>query len=329
MNIKNLGKLIAKHEDSSIQLKEKLNNIEQLVSELVAFSNAQGGKLIIGVNDKTLVKTGISLKELKQVNQWLANGSLHNCFPPIYPVSENANVSTDRFVVVITIFEGIHKPYCDNNGIYWLRVGSDKRRARPEDIKRLVTGSNQLSVEEKVLQHSIFDNFDLKLYQIYHEKEYSEPLPEQYEEALRFLTNKQLFKGGHLTLAGALLFSKEKNFRHPNFCLKAVSFYGDDKSATEYRDSEDFYGSIPYLYRAGMAFIKRNLPKVQKDASFNSPGVIEIPEIVFEELLTNALIHKDYFYEAPVELLIFDNRIEINNPGNIPAPLTGSSPFFS
>lgn len=71
-----------------------------------------------------------------------------------------------------------------------------------------------------------------------------------------------------------------------------------------------------------MAFIKRNIKKVQNGKSFNSTGDPEIPLIVFEELLTNALIHRDYFVQNNIRIFIFDNRIEIISPGKLPNSLT-------
>ena len=52
------------------------------------------------------------------------------------------------------------------------------------------------------------------------------------------------------------------------------------------------------------------------------PGVPEIPDTVFEELLVNALVHRDYLVSAPIRLFIFDNRIEIISPGHLPNNLT-------
>ena len=54
----------------------------------------------------------------------------------------------------------------------------------------------------------------------------------------------------------------------------------------------------------------------------NAPGLPEIPESVFEELLVNALVHRDYLVSAPVRIFIFDNRIEIISPGHLPNNLT-------
>lgn len=101
-----------------------------------------------------------------------------------------------------------------------------------------------------------------------------------------------------------------------------VSFFGNEIAGTEYRDSENYTGNLRYLYRSGMSFITRNLKKVQNQKSFNSPGEPEIPLTVFEELLTNALLHRDYFISANIRMLIFDNRIEIISPGKLPNNLT-------
>lgn len=66
----------------------------------------------------------------------------------------------------------------------------------------------------------------------------------------------------------------------------------------------------------------RNLRKIQKRKGVNTTGEPEISQIVFEELLVNSLIHRDYFVSAPVRLFIFENRVEIINPGNLPDHLT-------
>ncbi|MFR0876085.1 MAG: ATP-binding protein [Bilophila wadsworthia] len=54
----------------------------------------------------------------------------------------------------------------------------------------------------------------------------------------------------------------------------------------------------------------------------NSPGTPEIPEQVFEELLVNALVHRDYLVSAPIRIFIFDDRVEIISPGTLPNNLT-------
>jgi ATP-dependent DNA helicase RecG len=71
-----------------------------------------------------------------------------------------------------------------------------------------------------------------------------------------------------------------------------------------------------------MGFLKRWNTRIQGDGSFNQTGRLEVPETVFEELLVNALIHRDYFIKDSIKVFIFDDRIEIRSPGKLPNSLT-------
>lgn len=104
--------------------------------------------------------------------------------------------------------------------------------------------------------------------------------------------------------------------------LKAIRYPGDRIHATDYLDTEDFSGPLPKIFEGALAFVMRNLHKVQAGRGVNSPGLPEIPEEVFEELLVNALVHRDYLVRAPIRLFVYDNRIEIISPGHLPNNLT-------
>ena len=71
-----------------------------------------------------------------------------------------------------------------------------------------------------------------------------------------------------------------------------------------------------------MAFVLRNMHKRQRSESVNMPGESEIPRIVFEEIIVNALVHRNYFVDAPIRILIFDDRVEVISPGSLPNHLT-------
>jgi len=66
----------------------------------------------------------------------------------------------------------------------------------------------------------------------------------------------------------------------------------------------------------------RNIAYIQRQQDVNSLGEPEIPKIVFEELLVNALIHRDYLISAPIRIFIFSDRIEIISPGHLPNHLS-------
>lgn len=104
----------------------------------------------------------------------------------------------------------------------------------------------------------------------------------------------------------------------PQFCIKAVWFVGDHIGGTQYHDSRDITGTIPEMYEDAIRWLKSCLNRSQNGQSFNSEGILEIPEIVLEELVQNALVHLDLLKPAAIRLLVFNNRIEIVNPGCLP-----------
>lgn len=136
------------------------------------------------------------------------------------------------------------------------------------------------------------------------------------------LHNLGLADGLELNLSGLLLFGKHPQRYRPAFMVKAVAFPGIDLTDKYYLDSEDINGTLAEQYQRSLAFIKRNLHHVQAGRGFNTLGQLEVPEIVFEELLVNAFIHRDYFTSASIRLMVFADRIEIISPGHLPDNLS-------
>ncbi|GHV52355.1 hypothetical protein FACS1894181_15390 [Bacteroidia bacterium] len=95
--------------------------------EMVAFSNMQGWILLIGVDDKTGVISGLSFEEIQQTNALLVNAASENVKPAIVIATETVNVDRQN-IIVATIPKGKDKPYKDNKGIIWVKNGSDKRK---------------------------------------------------------------------------------------------------------------------------------------------------------------------------------------------------------
>lgn len=104
--------------------------------------------------------------------------------------------------------------------------------------------------------------------------------------------------------------------------VKAIRYPGNEIHANAYIDTEDFSGPLRQVFDDTLSFIKRNLHKIQAGRGVNAPGLSEIPESVFEELLVNALVHRDYLVSAVIRIFIFDNRIQIISPGHLPNNLT-------
>ncbi len=84
----------------------------------------------------------------------------------------------------------------------------------------------------------------------------------------------------------------------------------------------DITGKIADIFQKSMSFVLGNIRHIQGEQNVNAPGEPEIPQLSLEELIANALIHRDYFISAPVRLFVFDDRVEIISPGHLPNNLT-------
>jgi ATP-dependent DNA helicase RecG len=136
METAELLEAVARGEDSKHQFKADATNANSLGAEMVAFANAGGGQIFIGVsNDGTLQPHDQA--SVRRLNELIANASSNCVRPPVNPVTENVPVQ-DGVVVVVSVAEGLSKPYMDNSGAFWVKAGSDKRRVTSrEEIQRM------------------------------------------------------------------------------------------------------------------------------------------------------------------------------------------------
>ena len=112
------------------------------------------------------------------------------------------------------------------------------------------------------------------------------------------------------------------SIRFPAFIVKARCFPGTSITSQTYLDSRDITGKIGDIFQQTVGFILNNLRHVQGEKAVNSIGDPEIPRIVFEELVANSIVHRDYFVSAPIRVFVFLDRVEIISPGSLPNSLT-------
>ena len=319
--------IVSAGETSKVQFKETLPHKDSMAAEMIAMSNTFGGMILIGIVDKTGEIKGLSSEQIKDISPRIGDIATNNINDPIYINTEVVSIENGgtRRILMVHVPEGTNKPYKDNNGTIWVKQGSDKRKVTNNaEILRLFQKGGSLTADEMEVFESSIEDIDEKQFEGHFLKEFGKSISERgltYEQALRA---KKVLKNDHLTLAGLLFFGKDPQFFKPNFTIKAVSFFGNSIGGTEYRSKpQDLTGTLPELYVKGISFLQSNLKYIQKEGSgFNSPGSLEVSPIALEELLQNALIHRDYFKNAPVRLLIFDDRIEIISPGTLPNSLT-------
>jgi len=318
-----LLELIQQGESSRVQFKERLPNTDSLAQEMVAFSNTEGGKIIIGVNDKTGDLNGLSFQELQSVNQQLVNVASQSVFPPIVIKTETVKVN-EHNLVVVELKEGISKPYKDRNGTIFMKNGSDKRKVTSNDeIARLLQSSKIMFADELPVVGSTIADVNVDLFSKFIYTKYGRSLEDMGVDLPKSLENLNLLSEGQLTLAGLLLFSDRRQHFRPQFTIQCVSVDADEITGNTFADSEaPIEGNMLTVFQKAIGFVDRSMRKQQTGTSFNSPAVWEIPYEVFEELLVNALIHRDYFIQSTIKIFIFRNRVEIHSPGKLPNSLT-------
>lgn len=322
MTLTDLHAQIALGEDSRRQFKRDITNADALAGEMAAFANSEGGTIYLGMADDGAL-LGLSRGDVSRVNQLIGNAASQHVRSPLTVSTENIGIGDERVVIVLTVPKGQDKPYFDRHGVIWLKSGADKRRVNSkEELRRLFQSVDQFHADELPTKAGI-DKLDKLRFRDFLRDVYDLPYPDAPDALLRLLQNMNLATDdGVLNLAGVLLFAERPEWIKPQFIVRAIRYPGNAIHISEYLDTEDFAGPFPEMFAGAMAFVMRNLHKGQAGQGVNAPGVPEIPSAVFEELLVNAMAHRDYLVSAPIRLFIFDDRIEIISPGHLPNNLT-------
>ncbi len=313
--------LIASGEDPSCQFKEDVRNAESLATEMVAFSNSQGGVILIGVTDDGGI-AGLDSDDIRRLNKLVSNTATDQIRPPISPTTKNFSMP-NGLVMAVSVSEGISKPYFDKNLHVYVKSGADKRKVNArEELLQMFQDASSVHADGLPVEGSSVADIDEDFFDTFFEKEYGQKVEEQENSLPQLLENMNLAREGILNICSTLLFASRPQNRLPVFQVKAVAFPGVDIEDVHYIDSQDVKGKLSDIFQKVVGFVRANLRHVQHDQGFNSIGEPEIPKIVLEELIANSLIHRDYFISAPVKVLVFSDRVEIISPGHLPNNLT-------
>ena len=311
-------------ETTKVQFKEAFTSQKEIAKEMIAFANTKGGVILFGVEDKCGKLVGLSYKEIQVISRELGNAANEQVRPTIYIETEVVRVEEKHFLIC-SVEEGKNKPYKNLNGEIWVKQGADKRRiTENSEILALFQDSGSYQPDAVGVNGTTFDDLDRYAIDEYLQKVYATTLDGFGGKAEQVLKNIHILNHhGVPTLAGYLFFAKHPEYNCPTCMVKAVSFFGNDLAGTQYRDSKEILGNMPQLYDKTMAFLKANLHNVQEEgASFNTLGKLEIAEEVLEEVVQNALVHRDLLRPAPIRLFVFDDRVEVISPGALAGGLT-------
>ncbi|MCK5913866.1 MAG: putative DNA binding domain-containing protein [Desulfuromusa sp.] len=306
-----IEELLQHDEGKILEFKRDLSSPQNLLKALVAFANTAGGKVIVGVDDKTRLPTGVDnpLDEEERLCNLIAD----SISPRLVPNIEMTTVAGKTLLVVEVFLSGSRPHYLKTegpkSGVY-VRLGSTNRQADRELIAELRRTAEGVAFDELPLPDLSIDDLDLAAIKVlFLDKR---ELDENDLFTLRLLTKEQ---GRFVPTKGAiLLFGKDRERYFPDAWVQCGRFVGKDKA--EIFDHIELYDHLPQAVDSIMLFLKKHAMRSADFSEIRRKDVWSIPLGILREVVINALVHADYSQRgAPIRIAFFDDRIEIENPG--------------
>ncbi len=314
----NLIEVLQKPEGKTLEYKRDLSSPDGLLRTLVAFANTAGGILAIGVEDGT--RRVIGVPDVLAAEERLASIISDSIRPRLVPDIEIVPWRKTQ-VLVVQVYPSAARPHYlgrfgPEAGVF-VRVGSTNRRADTAQI-------------DEMRRFGQFESFD------------EQPIPELNSEALDFRAASELFasirrltpsafrnlrvttkhQGREVpTVGGYLLFARNRFARFPDAWLQAGRFAGKDR--TRIVDSSEIRSHLPQGADQAIAFVQKHLNQEAVITAARRVDRWTIPMVALRESIINAIVHADYAERgAPIRVSVFDDRVEVENPGILPLGLT-------
>ncbi|MCD4820014.1 MAG: putative DNA binding domain-containing protein [Candidatus Cloacimonetes bacterium] len=315
MDIKNILK---KEESRRLEFKEQYPVKANLLKTIIAFANGSGGKIIIGVEDKT--KKILGLKE----DPLFLEGKIVNLIydsvsPVIIPFISLINIEK-KLLLVIEISAGNQKPYFLKaiglkNGTF-IRISSTNRKADSLMIQELKRQSMNISFDSQVDYQLISTDLSLNLLDIYLKIKKSS-LKTSFESFEQIGICIRTNNFSHPTFAGILIFAEN----YANFFIKITKFI--NATRTEVENISEFFPPLQNQLEMSYNRCMKVIPSKIRINGLVRETIPAIPSEVIRKALVNAICYRDYFINgSEIQVHIFTDRIEIINPGTLPGNLT-------
>jgi len=322
MTTDEIKKIIQNGENSYIEFKEEEIKAKELAEEIVAFSNSEGGMILIGVDDEGNIK---GVKDDK-IEETVMNICRNNCIPHIIPLYENIEVEGKR-IAVITVPKGLNKPYYTADHKYYVRVGTTKRIASKEELLRLFEAGGSFRFDISPVEGTSIKDLNIDIIRDYFMKYNTFDLFEEPEESVeRILVNADILKeadGRKLcTVGGLLVFGKKPEKYLQQNGVSFAHFKGNEIT-DELIDKKIITGRIQDIAEQLMVVIKNNMLIPSVINGLKREDKEEYPAVVMREAIVNSLVHRNYSISgSKIRILMYDDRIEFRSPGRLPNTVT-------
>ncbi len=313
-----IEELLQRNEGKTLEFKENAQYLPNILKTVVAFANSSGGIIVIGVVDKTKVVVGVpnALNEEER----LTNSIASSIAPLLIPDIEIHSYKNKELIL-------IHVPhlagpyFIKSNGLekgVYIRFGSTSRLADKETIRSLRDYSRNVYFDEKPYLEGTAESLDWAVMEKLFKKIRRSITP-QNAETLGLLTLHA--QKTYPTNGGIILFGKNRLSSFPDAIIRCARFLGHDR--LNILDHIDIESYLPLAVEEAFNFIRRNTRMRAEIKGLVREDIPEYPIVAVREAILNAVMHADYAMRGmAVTIAIFDDRMEITNPGGLPYGLT-------
>ena len=308
-------------ESSKLEFKEAIPNSSQIIKTMIAFSNMNGGKLVLGVNNQGEI-VGIPEMQGHQAMEWIEKAVFEASAPPILPLVYQQRID-NKVLLIIEVSSGSNKPYYQKSlGLdkgTFVRLGRSNMQANADLIEELKWQARGITYDQLPLYHAHLDHLDTdKIHEFFKQRRNGAKAKVTNEMLLSYQIIAQEHHHLYPTVGGMLLFGKNPQQILTESYVLCTHFAGVE--GREAISSRPINGTLFEQYDAAYDFILERLGKsfhIKKKREEK----LEIPAEAVREMLMNAILHRNYHISAPIKVAIYNDRIEIFSPGTFPGPV--------
>jgi predicted HTH transcriptional regulator len=302
---------------------------DNYVKSIIAFSNTAGGKLIIGIDDKTHEIIGVNKDDVFKIMDGITNTISDTCCPQIFP-SISFDTIDEKCVIVVEIFPGACRPYyiksLGKEAGTFVRVSGTSRHADEAILKDLESQGSRYSFDEIVSMDQKFDSDEadklcvaIKKYLVDSAQTKSEK-KQVKDVTVQNLINWDIVKkvDGNLVPTNAFILLTSNKF--PFAKIQCALFKGVER--VHFIDRRVFDGPIYTQIEEAYEFVLKHINYGAEIKGLLRQDSYEIPTEVIREAIINAVTHRNYMDRACIQVAVYDDRIEITSPGMLYGGLT-------
>lgn len=317
MNEEELKKLIKGGESESLEFKSSLSEWKKAIETLAAFAWTTGGKIIFGISKSEKI-IGVDIG--KGTIEKLANDIKLNTDPKIYPKISVKKVNGKNIILVgvekvsdepVLAFGRAHK-----------RIDKSTHTLNREEYNRIILEKRKVYFDSRVYEKATLKDIDEEKVKWFLRKARAERRLDIDETSpvKEVLMRLNLLSDEKLTTAAILLFGKNPQKFFLQVRVRCARYKG--VTPVDFIDLKIIDGNVIDQVDNTEKFILSHIKKAAKIVMFKREEVWEYPPAAIREAIVNAICHRDYASTSDITVGIFDDRIEISNPGKLPEPLT-------